>query len=182
MRTIIVCALVMTFIAPAPAADVDWKMYGSISATGNALCFYDAASVARLSNGHLRVWTKCLPAKELNALDPKSNLGRRIVSTAAQKIEQGYVPPVIVSARLDFTRIPLVVWAEQAADLSGILPNAQVFFELNCSKRMFRFSSTEFRVAGNETGSDEASQWKSVPPEGNAANLLKILCTPPIKK
>jgi hypothetical protein len=43
---------------------VDWKFYGGASIKGNhQFCFYEAKGVAQAPDGHIRVWTKCLPQK-----------------------------------------------------------------------------------------------------------------------
>jgi hypothetical protein len=62
----IIAACVLTLLASsARAADVDWKLYGGASVSGQSWCFYDAKSVARLSGGFIRFWTKCVLQKKV---------------------------------------------------------------------------------------------------------------------
>jgi hypothetical protein len=64
---------------------VDWKFYGGASIKGNhQVCFYEAKGVAQAADGHILVWTKCLPQTALDNIDTKTALGNRIVQNTAK--------------------------------------------------------------------------------------------------
>ena len=158
------------------AADVDWKLYGGASVDGPSFCFYDANSVAHASAGYVRVWTKCLAQKDLDSFDFKSDLGIKIVDIAARKIKDGYVPPIIVIGQMDFKQIPEIVGYEEVADLGAVEPQASIFDEVNCPERMMRTLSVSMHANGQRGFKNKPGDWEYVPPEGNGATLLKILC------
>lgn len=166
----------MALSASAWAADVDWKMYGSASINGDVICFYDAKGVARTADSNARVWTKCLSQKDLNSIDPDSELGKQIVESSAQKVIKGYVPPIVVVGDVNFDQITDVIPYEEAANLGHIQPHSSIFYEPNCSERMMRRLSTYIRAKGKDRFDEKPSSWDHVAPEGNGARLLKILC------
>jgi hypothetical protein len=68
---------------------------------------------------------------------------------------------------------------EQKADfanLAGLQPVAEFYYELDCSAQMARRLSTHLRVRGQDHFDPKASIWGYTPPESNGARLLKILC------
>src|SRR6187551_3182006 len=91
-----VAMIAMTIATASYAADVDWKLYGIADA--DELCFYDAQGVAQTQDGKVRVGTKCLPQKDIVALDPKQELGNKILAETEKKLGSGYVPPILVGA------------------------------------------------------------------------------------
>jgi hypothetical protein len=80
---------------------------------------------------------------------------------------------------MDFQQIPGIVAYEESANLSAIEPHAQIFYEMDCSERMIRRLSTSMHVNGRSGFDSKPSDWEYVPPEGNAATLLKLLCRSP---
>ncbi|MFK4442940.1 hypothetical protein ABH944_003277 [Caballeronia udeis] len=77
---------------------------------------------------------------------------------------------------LNADRILTVTQYEVTADTGTIDPQASILYELNCRDRMMRELSIPIH-AGNKNGfSDKPGEWKYVPPEGNSARLLKMLC------
>jgi hypothetical protein len=153
-------------------------MYGTVTDKA-AMCFYDAKGVIRTADRRLRVWTKCLPEKELDSvMVPDSEIGRRILENTARKIVDKYVPPIaIFHDNIDANQAMAIIAHEEAANLSGIKPSARFFVELNCSEQMTRRLSTYFRrLDGRDTFDDKASNWEYAPPETNSAMLLKMLC------
>ena len=172
MRIIVACVLALTLASSAQAADVDWKLYGGAAVAGHSVCFYDANSVARTTSGYVRVWTKCLAQNDLERAD----LSDENAQDAAKKIIRGYVPPIIVIGKMDFKRIPEIVGAEETANLGAIEPQAQIFDEMNCSERMMRTLSVSIHTNGQRGFNNKPSEWEYVPPEGNSATLLKLLC------
>jgi hypothetical protein len=161
------------------ASDVDWKVYGGVKFDVNddATCFYDDRSVGRQPDGHIRVWTKCLPEKEIEDFDGKTEIGKKVIELTAQKVAHYYVPPfATIDETMDAGRAMQLTLAEEIADISYIQPTARIFYELNCSERMLRELSISIQISGKNNSSDTPGKWKYVSPEGNAANLLKILC------
>jgi hypothetical protein len=99
-KSLIVCSFALALATSALAADVDWKMYGTASIEGGVVCFYESKGV--ITRPALRVWTKCLLQKDLDSMDPESELGKKIIENAAQKVVQGYIPPIAVVEDIDF--------------------------------------------------------------------------------
>lgn len=163
-------------VSSAQPTDVDWKMYGTASVDGGVVCFYDRNGVTHRPNGYVRVWTKCLLQKDLDGVDPKSELGDRIAKNAAHKISGGYVPPIMVVESIGFNQITVIVPYEETADIGDIQLHDRFFYELNCSERMMRRLSTYAQVNGTDISDDNPGNWEYVPPEGSGATLLKILC------
>ena len=165
--------------ALAQAPSVDWKVYGGVKLDGNAdgTCFYDAKSVGMQSGGLIQVWTKCLLDKEIDDFDETTDIGKKAVANAAHKMVHIYVPPyAAIADNVDYNKTMEITLAEEIADLSYIQPRASIFYELNCSDRMLRELSISVQTSDKKSSSDTPGNWRDVSPEGNAANLLKILC------
>ena len=163
----------------AQALDVDWKAFGGAKLIGaqNVTCFFDANSLSQQPDGYIRVWTKCLLEKEIESFDETSDIGKKVVKNAAEKVVHYYVPPyAAIDENVDFDKSLEITIAEEIADLSYIQPLASIFYELNCSERMLRELSISTQMDGKSSSSDTPSKWRYVSPEGNGANLLKILC------
>src|SRR5215469_754553 len=82
-------------LASAQTANVDWKYYGRAVPNERAgkielTCFYDANSIDDPTSGHVRVWTKCMDEKDMNNFDYNSDLGKKIIKAAAQKVAAYY--------------------------------------------------------------------------------------------
>jgi hypothetical protein len=173
-RSLFGCAFALALSTSALAADVDWKMYGTASIDGGVVCFYESKSVVTRP---ARVWAKCLLQKDLDSMDFESELGKKIVESAARKARKGYIPQIALIEDIDFDQGLGVIQYEETANLSNIQAHSQFFYKLNCSERMMRRLSTYIRkLNGKEGFSDKPSDWEYVPPEGSGARLLKILC------
>jgi hypothetical protein len=175
--------ILYTFIAGAAAVsprelDVDWKFYGGASLTDKKhnVCFYDASGIVRKPDNHIRVWTKCLPQKDIDKVDIKKDFGGKILENTAEKVARHYMPPIGVAEVMDADQIMQVTEYEEVANISSIEPHARIFYELNCPERMFRELTMYFQSNGKSGSLDKPSDWKYIPPEGNLARLLKILC------
>jgi hypothetical protein len=151
---------------------VDWKLYGGASVDGASLCFYDANGVVREPGNQIRVWAKCLPAEALGNV----RLTDEITNDAAQKIVDGYVPPIVVVGEMKFDKIPEIVSGEEIANLDSVRPQSRFFYEIDCSERMIRALSVYIETKGKVGSSDKTADWEHVAPETNGARLLKILC------
>jgi hypothetical protein len=170
-------AIASVILLPAYAADVDWKMYGGTAVQGYEICFYDAKGAVRMPDGLVRVWTKCPPRLEMESIDIEHDFGGKILENTAQKLVQGYVPPIIAIGSIAFAEIAGITAYEETANITSIKPHATIFYELDCSQKMLRELSISFSVNGQYGSSQTPSVWKFIPPEGNAASLLKILCS-----
>lgn len=175
MRVVCAC-LLLALVASAKAADVDWRMYGFAALDASSACFYDANSMSRTADGHIRVWTKCVLQTDLDGVNSNSELGRKIAETAGAKIVGGYVPPIIAIGEIEFSQISGVVGFEESADLGNVEPRARIFYEIDCSQRMVRHLDAYVRTHGEDEIDHNPSPWEYVPPEGNAANLSKMVC------
>ena len=159
------------------AEDIDWKLFGGASLDGPSLCFYDQAGLVRLPERRIRVWTKCLTQKDLDvALSATNHAASRVIDQAAAKVVSGYVPPIVASGQLGSDKIGLIAEEELWADQGSIEPQSQMLAEFDCSQRMHRQLSFTVRVQGKFRSDDKIHDWEYVPSEGNAAQLLKLLC------
>lgn len=161
----------------AQPSSVDWKVYGAAKLVGDTVtCFYDANSVFQQPDGRIQVWTKCLPDKEMD-FDQTTDIGKKIVDNVARKVIQNYVSPyAVIGENVDFDKNMEITVAEEIANIGYIQPRASIFYELNCSERMLRELSISIQTNGKNRSGDTPKKWTYVPPEGNAANLLKLLC------
>src|SRR6266436_3955817 len=153
--------------APAGMAQtlsVDWKYYGGAPIDGDTLCFYEAKGVILRPDGHVRVWTECLLLKELDSIDIKSDLGKKIMENTVQKVGHYYVPPIAVVEDIDVNQSAVITQYEETANISYLQPRAQILYELNCSERMLQELSIDIRGSGS---SNKPRDWKFVPPKGN---------------
>jgi hypothetical protein len=170
---------VVASLGLAQALSVDWKYYGGvlIDGDGDSLCFYDAKGVVHgIPDGHIRVWTKCLLRKDMDRIDIKQDFNGKILQNTAQKVARYYAPPFAMVASIDENQAMAITQYEETANISYIKSQAQIYYELNCSERMMRELSIYIQANGKSGSRDKPTDWKYVAPEGNAANLLKILC------
>jgi hypothetical protein len=166
-----------TSVCFAEASDVDWKFYGGAPTDdGHTLCFYDANGVVREPAGQIRVWIKCLLQKEADAINIKKSFDGRILDGAARKVARYYVPPIAKVETLNSDQAMSITTYEETADISDIQPRAQIFYELNCPEKMERELSISILNNGKHGDRDKPSEWKYIPPEGNAARLLRLIC------
>ena len=113
----------------------------------------------------------------MGGIDLEKDFGRKIVSNAAHKMLNRYIPPIaLVMEDVDFDKATQYAVFEEIANVAGILPSAQIFYELDCSNKMLRELSIEVEVGGKSGSKHSASEWQYVPPETNGARLQKILC------
>jgi hypothetical protein len=178
MRIIAACLLALTVATSVKAAGVDWNMYAYPTIDEQRFgCFYDAHGVAQTSDRHVRVWTKCLLAKDLEAVNIQSDLGGKIEHNAGRRLKEGYVPPIAAVLETDTIHVIMVTFYEEIANIGEIKSHSRIFYELSCSERMMRMLSTYVKsFDGKDHFDDEPSSWEYVSPEGGVAALLKILC------
>jgi hypothetical protein len=164
----------MSFPSAVCAANVDWKLYGGIStaAVGNTYCFYDERGILQERSGFARVWTKCLLQKEMDAVDNKKSYDRAVVDMSAERIAHRYIPPIQKISRMNSDQSLQVVMYEAIADVGDLDSRAQIFYELDCTQRRLR----ELHISVGTSSRDIPSTWKDIPPEGNGANLLSLVC------
>ena len=153
-------------------AGVDWKYYGGASVDGLSMCFYDANGVVQEPGNQIRVWTKCLSQEASNHVD---NLGK-MTEDAAEKIIDGYVPPIVVAGIVNFDHVDTIVTAEAIADADHVKPQTRILYEIGCSERMIHELSAQIETKGKVGSSDKATDWRYVAPETSGAWLLTILC------
>ncbi len=166
----------LSAVALAQDAGVDWKVYGTASVGEQTLCFFEAKGVAHMAGGHVRVWTKCLSQKALDAVDTTKDHGALISKEAARKLVEGYVPPIASLQPMNSDQGLAVTLYEVTANTGSIQPRASILYELNCPERMMRELSMSVRSGGKVGFSDKPTHWQYVPPEGNGAALLKLVC------
>jgi len=162
--------------ATAQAADGDWKMYGGASVSAPEICFYDVKGAVRTPERLVRVSTKCFSRKDLDNVDVDKDFAGRISKNAARKMQDGYMPPIGLVEDIDVDHALVVAMYEEIANISGIQPQATFSYELNCPQKIMRELSIDLRDNRHRGSKNTPSNWRYVPPEGNEASLLKILC------
>lgn len=158
--------------ANAQALDVDWKMYGAASGD---LCFYEAKGVSRTAAKLLRVWTKCLPQKDIDGINIEKDLGGKILENTARKVVDRYIPPIATIEDTGFDQGVAVIQYEQTANLSNLTPSARFLYEVDCPEQKLRELSIWVRDKGS---SDRERPWTHAAPETNGGRLVRLLCAP----
>jgi hypothetical protein len=175
--TYILLAIVGASVGSAQALEVDWKYYGGAPTDdGESVCFFDVAGIVREPDSHMRVWTKCLLQKDIEGIDIKNDFDGRILEDTAKQVAHYYVPPIAAIETVNVDQAMEITRYEETADIASLQPSARIFYELNCPERMMRELSIYIQTKGKIGSIEKPSQWKYVPPEGNGARLLKILC------
>jgi len=173
------CA-VLAVIDSSPAAAKtpasDWKLYGEMPDDGDALCFYDAKSVAQKTDGHTKFWTKCLSKNAMEKVDVNAKLKSKILKITAKKLHQHYLPPYMMMETGTSDRIDDVIRYETMADLGNFVPQSRIFYDLDCAEQVIKELKTFIGLEGKITPGDKPSDWELIAPKTNAARLLKILC------
>jgi hypothetical protein len=183
MRITITAVLTLFATLALAQTDVDWKYYGRAvlnerMGKTELTCFYDENSIDHPTSGHVRVWTKCLDQNDMHSFDYHSDLGKKIIKAAAQKIVDLYVPPYAHIDGVSFETAKSIIGDEQLADLSYIQPDSRIFYEFNCPGKMYRELSISM-LSGRE---DRPTNWQYTSPEGNGATLNKLLCDEGVRK
>ena len=179
MRNILFIALLITvFLNGANAHGADWKFYGSsdLSKSETVIAYYDAESIERFSNGHVKAWTKTISLSEVERIMKVEEVSKK----AERKIEARYVPPYILSnpkpkPSFDYN-MRIIVW-EEAANYDVIKSKIKVFYELNCKRNKIRnLSITGYKNDRGPETRPKIDKWTSISPKSNAETLRNILC------
>jgi hypothetical protein len=177
---ILACILLAAIRAPAGMAQensVDWKLYGGFPTDdGPTKCFFDAKGMTAEPDSHIRVWTKCLPQKEIDGIDIKKGLGGKVLENTAQKVANYYVPPIAALENVDRDMAMAVTQYEEIADIAAIQPFARIFYDIDCPQQKMRELSLYLRIKGKDSFQDKPSDWRYIPPEGNGSRLSRLLC------
>jgi hypothetical protein len=173
-------ALLTVFTASfclAQALDVDWKCYGFATFSNvSQICFYDAKGVVKQPDAHLRVWTKCLSQLDMDNFDPKTELGKKVIDTAARKVIDAYIPPIAAVTDFEYDQVVTIIGYEVTANQIFIEPTARILYEIDCSQKMLRELSMDVVSDGKEASIRKPREWTYSAPETNSARLLKMLC------
>jgi len=170
--------LITIFLNGAKAQGGDWKFYGSsdLSKSETVIAFYDAESIERLSDGHVRVWTKTISLSEVERIMKLEQVSDK----AERKIKAGYGPPYILSnpkPKPSFdSNMKIIVW-EEAANYDAIKSKIKVFYELNCKKnKILYLSITRYKYDGGSETRSTIDEWINISPKSSAETLHTILC------
>jgi hypothetical protein len=170
--------LLITFLHGAEAKRADWKFYGegNLPKSDAVIAYYDAESIERLPDGHVKAWTKCI---SLSEVERTMNL-EEVTKRAARKIKDGHVPPYILSnpkPEPSYEVNTRIIFWEEAANYDVIKPKLKVFYELNCEAKMIRtLSSISYKNDGKTETRSDTDKWISISPGSNSETLHKILC------
>lgn len=176
-------ALTATSGAAAQTEDTDWQMYGTRALSkdmgGEQRTFFDAAGVVRRNDGHIEVWIKSLPVKELDRVQGRpSDLRTKIIDRVYDKqYHHGYRPPAAVAMGTDDKGVLLeITMDEVTADMAGIQPSARLLYELDCPNRLMRPLSVELTHNGKLQAVNISFKWEHLAPETADALLFKLVC------
>jgi hypothetical protein len=172
---ILAYALLCLAIGRAQASSAEWKLYGGASdKSGHVICFFDADGVVKAADGHIQVWTKCLLQSELEHVDIENEYDGQILEATARKMAKHYVPPIGALEDMDADKATGVTLYEEVANIANIQPRARILYEFNCKEQMLR--ELRLYVQSDRLAREKPKGWTNVPPEGNAARLVKLLC------
>jgi hypothetical protein len=177
MRIPIIASCLIAAGANAVASEVDWKMYGAASLDGHEICFYGAMGAALTPAKNVRVWTKCLPQEDLDDIDAEHTFDGQILDHVAKKVSHHYVPPITSVESVDERQLLAIILYEEAADIAGIQPHSSIYYEIDCAQKLLRELSVSISFNGKLDSRQTPSEWKYIPPEGNGARLLSLLCS-----
>jgi len=170
-------SLVVALPALSQTSSVDWKYYGRSTADAvTSECFFDLIRAVQGADDHIKVWTKCLHKKDVEAVDIEKEFGGKIVENATHKVTSGYIPPIVAVEDASFDQAIDVTTIEEIADVASIQPSARIFYELDCGSVMLRELSIEVVAGGRTLSQHSAGEWKHIAPETNGSRLKKMLC------
>jgi hypothetical protein len=161
-------------LAPsARAAAVDWKFYGGadLTITGQTVCFYEERGITKPQPSLVNVWVKCLLQSDMDKVPAHTPYSNAYISMSVGRLAHYYHPPILRVERMNYDQIVQVIMYESLADVSDLTAHAQFYYGLDCRRRMMREMSITIE---NQQG--KPSDWQYVPPEGNGARLLSLLC------
>ena len=178
MRNILFIALLITiFLTGAKAQGADWKFYGSsdLSRSETVIAYYDAESIERFSNGHVKARTKTISLSEVERIMKVEEVSKK----AERKIAARYVPPYILSnpepRPSSEDTMKIIVW-EEAANYDVIKAKTNALYELNCKRNKIRnLSSSGDKYGGGQKTRTKIDQWAAISLKSNAETLRNIL-------
>jgi hypothetical protein len=179
MRNILFIAFLITiFLTGAKVQGADWKFYGTsdLSKGETVIAYYDAESIERLSEGHVKAWTKTISLSEVERTMKVEEVSKK----AERKIKARYVPPYILSnpepRPSSEDTMKIIVW-EEAANYDVIKSKMKVLYELNCKRNKIRnLSKTSSKNDGGPETGPKIDEWTHISPRSNAETLHNILC------
>jgi hypothetical protein len=180
MRNILFFAAALSLIVVLNEADgAEWKYFGGSTATGELVRFYyDAGSVQPTTAPGIQVWTKVVKQGEIEGILTREE--DQIIAATVEAYAGGYQPPYLSTVAV-FNRdkhLEVIAW-ERAANRPGVLSQAKLLYEVDCTENKIRMLSVvSYAKDGTEvrSGSDAKAPWKDIVPEGNAERLGKMLC------
>ena len=154
----------------------DWRIVGATSGTTTAYVFYDANSVRKLSNGHLQVWLKAIPANETYKAADEVSKDPAHLDAMQKKLATGYVPPVALEQELSRKDIAVAVVREEVANSADIQPIMRMLEEVDCANRVTRDVSLQANIEGKQVSVEKTGEWHHIAPETNMSRLHLALC------
>ena len=109
----------------------DWRV---IAGTPDTAIFCDMSRVRKMPDGHVQVWTKGLPAKDL-VRESNKPITKEQTSAAAEKLLRGYKPLVQQTHELTQDERVNFILAEQIANAGKIQPSLRILFEIDCTEQ-----------------------------------------------
>jgi hypothetical protein len=151
----------------------DWRV---IASTPDTVLFCDMSRVRKMPDGHVQVWTKGLPAKDLVREESSKPITKEQTSAAAEKLIHGYKPLVQSTHELTQDELINFILAEQIADAGKIQPSIRMLFEIDCEEQQYRVLSVQNLRNGKFESSDNPSGWSHIAPETNSEGVMLAVC------
>ena len=174
--TVATLALMASTTLPGQQAIRDWRIVGATSGSTTAYVFYDAHSVRKLPNGHLRVWLEAIPTDNTYKAADEVSKDPAHLDAMRKKLATGYVPPVALEQQLSREEIAVAVVREEVANSAHIQPIMQMLKEVDCANRVTRDVSVQAHVDGKDVPVHKTGDWHHIAPESNMSRLHSAIC------
>jgi hypothetical protein len=133
----LLCAFLLLILcnsAYSQAEQDDWEFYGGTEIGKEVLItYFSLSSVEKMQNGHVRVWIKSLPAKEIQKILDAKKGNDLLVKGAGRRIASGYIPAYCLANDCTQEQLLDLVLDEEIANRSNINVRAKIFYELDCA-------------------------------------------------
>lgn len=158
----------------------EWKLVSTAKdETGIQYKFYDAESVKRKPDGHVRVWIKAVYENEIRFVVLRDVERARLVEQSSKKkYESGYRPIYDAKRNLDESALTGIIMFEESMNLfPDIRFSSKLLMDLDCNEERYRLLSATTYKNGKESTATGVSEWRYIPPDSAGADLSKIFCS-----
>jgi hypothetical protein len=89
------------------------------------------------SDGHIKVWTKCLAQSDMEKVDIEKDFDGKIVKNAAQKVLSLYVPPFGTVETLNKDQAIDIITSEETANMQTLMHAPEYSMRSTAQSRHF---------------------------------------------